>query len=82
MVRTQIQLTEPQASILKKMAARNGLSMAELIRQAIDQMVGSGVYPDLQERRERARNLSGQFHSGIHNLSENHDQHLSEAFKS
>jgi len=56
--------------------------MAELIRQAIDQMVGSGVYPDLQERRERARNLSGQFHSGIHNLSENHDQHLSEAFKS
>lgn len=81
MVRTQIQLTETQASILKKMAARSRLSMAALIRQAIDRMMNSGAYPDLQDRRERARAAAGRFHAGIHDLSENHDQYLSDAFK-
>lgn len=82
MVRTQIQLTETQATILKKMAAKNRLSMAELIRRAIDQMVSSGASRNLQDRRERACAAAGKFRSGVNDLSENHDQYLSEAFKS
>ena len=36
MVRTQIQLPEEQVAMLKKMAAAQHKSMAEMIRQAID----------------------------------------------
>ena len=36
MVRTQIQLSEKQAKALKKLAARRNVSVAELIRQAVD----------------------------------------------
>lgn len=36
MVRTQIHLPEEQVAILKKMAAAQKKSMAEMIRQAID----------------------------------------------
>jgi len=81
MVRTQIQLTEAQASILKKMAATKRLSMAELIRRAVDRMVDAGPYPDLRDLREKARAASGRFRSGIHDLSENHDRYLAETFK-
>ena len=33
-VRTQVQLTEAQARALRKVAAREGVSMAEVIRRA------------------------------------------------
>ena len=36
MVRTQIQLTEEQAIKVKKIAARRGVSMAEVIRDAVE----------------------------------------------
>ena len=36
MVRTQIQLPEEQVALLKKMAAAEHKSMAEIIRQSID----------------------------------------------
>jgi hypothetical protein len=36
MVRTQIQLPEEQVALLKKMAAAQHESMAEIIRQAVD----------------------------------------------
>jgi predicted DNA-binding protein len=39
MIRTQIQLTEEQAARLKAVAARRGISMAEVIRQAVDSAV-------------------------------------------
>ena len=47
MVRTQIQLTEDQASRMKSAAARRGVSMAELIRrasQSFETMLGSDNY--------------------------------------
>ena len=36
MVRTQIQLSERQAAALKKLAATKHVSIAELIRRAVD----------------------------------------------
>ena len=39
MIPTQIQLTENQARILERMAAEKEISVAELIRQSIDDMI-------------------------------------------
>ena len=82
MVRTQIQLTEAQAAILKRMAARQRKPIAALIREAIDQMMDSGASSDRQARLEKARAAAGKFGSGSHDLSANHDRYLTEAFNS
>lgn len=81
MVRTQIQLTEKQAELLKKNAEARHLSVAELIRQAVDIFVNTGSVVDIEERRKRAIAAAGKFRSGISDLSLEHDKHLSEVFQ-
>ena len=51
MVRTQIQLTEQQAELLKAAAARRGVSMAELIRQSVDHLLENSGMPSPEELR-------------------------------
>jgi len=81
MVRTQIQLTEKQARELKRMAAREGVSMAEVVRRAVDAKIREGV-SDLpwEERVRRAMAVMGKFHSGLKDVSRRHDHYLAEAF--
>jgi len=43
MVRTQVQLTEEQAAAVRRMAADEGVSMAEVIRQAVE---ARGLLPE------------------------------------
>jgi hypothetical protein len=79
-LRTQIQLTEEQARALKDLAHREGKSVAELTRQAVDywlQKVGS---VSAEERRQRALAVVGRFHSGLSDISERHDDYLAEAY--
>jgi hypothetical protein len=80
MVRTQIQLTKEQSSALKKMALSRHLSIAELIRQAVDTMIKSGAVIDIEERRKRAIDAAGKFSSGLRDLSTEHDKYLEDAF--
>lgn len=80
MVRTQIQLSERQAAVLKKLAAAHHVSMAELIRRAVDTMVRSGATVDSEEKRKRALAVVGRFSSGKRDISKEHDKYLSEAF--
>ena len=80
MVRTQIQLTEDQSRALKSLAARQGKSVAELVRQSVDQMIRSEGIIDLEERRRRAIAAAGRFHSGHDDLSTNHDRYLAEDY--
>ncbi|HYA12030.1 MAG TPA: CopG family transcriptional regulator [Thermodesulfovibrionales bacterium] len=80
MVRTQIQLTEEQAKALKKMALSRHLSIAELIRQAVDSFIKTGAVIDIEERRRRALDVVGRFSSGKHDISKEHDKYLVEAF--
>jgi len=81
MVRTQIQLTERQARELKRMASREGVSMAEVIRRAVDAKIreGAGEVPR-EERVRRALAVMGKFRSGIRDLSTNHDKYLAEDY--
>lgn len=80
MVRTQIQLTDDQATALKRLAAERHESVAELIRRGVEILLRSisPVSPD--ERRQRAIAVAGRFRSGRTDLSTQHDRHLSEAY--
>jgi hypothetical protein len=78
MVRTQIQLTERQARELKRMAAREGVSMAKVIRRAVDAKIRAGGEVPREERVRRAMAVMGKFHSGIKDLAVNHDKYLAE----
>jgi hypothetical protein len=81
MVRTQIQLTEDQAKTLKRLAHSRHLSVAELIRQAVEGLIRSGGGADIEERRKRALDIVGRFSSGKRDISREHDKYLAEAFR-
>lgn len=80
MVRTQIQLTAQQANAIKKIARARHLSVAELIRQAVDNLIKASTVIDVEERRKRALDAAGRFRSGLRDLSTKHDKYLEEAF--
>jgi 16S rRNA U516 pseudouridylate synthase RsuA-like enzyme len=80
MVRTQIQLTEDQARALKRMAASRHLSVAELIRRAVDNMIKTSTSADPEERLRRALEIAGKFSSGERDISRKHDVYLSESY--
>ena len=80
MMRTQIQLTESQASALKRLAASENVSIAELIRRSIDQTLGATHPISLDDRRKRALGVIGAFASGQHDIAQRHDDLLAEAF--
>lgn len=80
MVRTQIQLTQEQAKAIKKIARARHLSVAELIRQAVDNLIKASTVIDVEERRKRALDAAGRFRSGLRDLSTEHDKYLEEAF--
>jgi hypothetical protein len=72
MVRTQIQLTEQQAKVVKAMARAYGISKAEVIRRAIDVLRESGILVDESEKRARVLKVAGRFYSGRQDISKNH----------
>jgi len=82
MIRTQISLTEEQMNLLKSLSAEKGESIAEIIRQAIDEMVHSKSYITHEQRRQRALEAAGRFTSKDEavNVSGNHDDYLDEAY--
>jgi predicted Ser/Thr protein kinase len=81
MVRTQIQLTEDQAKKVKKIAAHRGVSMAEVIRDAIDGVIRPEARTVPEDRRKRALDIVGKFRSGKRDVSKRHDAYLAEALK-
>ncbi|MGB3713123.1 MAG: CopG family transcriptional regulator [Candidatus Promineifilaceae bacterium] len=80
MVRTQIQLTEEQSRILKRMALDRDVSMAELIRQSVDQFVGSSGELAPEQIRQRALSVIGIGFSGVTDLGQEHDHYLDEVY--
>ncbi|MFN8623063.1 MAG: ribbon-helix-helix protein, CopG family [Chloroflexota bacterium] len=77
MIRTQISLTPEQHERLARVARDRGVSMATLIREAVDAVVPDEAI-DRAERQRRAFALAGAFHSGHADTSERHDEVLAE----
>lgn len=81
MVRTQIQLSEEQTRKIKQLAAAQSVSMAAVIRQAIDALLASTDKPDLAETRARAAAVAGRFRTNIPDLATRHDDYLNDSFE-
>ena len=80
MVRTQIQLTAAQAAGLKELATARHTSMAEIIRQSVEDYLQHCGTLGRDERARRAQQAAGRFRSGLTDLSARHDDHLAEAY--
>ena len=76
MIRTQIQLTEVQAEGLRSLAAKQGRSMADLIRTSVDSLLADAGGVSHEERRRRALSVIGRYRKGPRDLSERHDRYL------
>jgi Ribbon-helix-helix domain len=80
MQRTQIQLTEEQSQALKTLAAERRISVAELIRQAAEDLLRQSFTVSRAEMKRRALAAAGRFRSGEKDLSTSHDDHLAEIY--
>jgi len=78
MVRTQIQLTEQQSEGLKRLAAEQRLSVAQIVRRAVDRVLAEGQVRDPDEIRRRAIVAAGAFRSGRSDVCERHNGYLAE----
>jgi len=79
MVRTQVQLTEEQATGLRQLAHKRHVSIAELVRESVDQLLRHDGGNSGAECRKRAAQVAGRFRSGGLPLSDQHDRYLAEA---
>jgi predicted DNA-binding ribbon-helix-helix protein len=79
MVRTQIQLTEEQYEGLKRMAAREKISMAEYVRRVLDRSLVREAELGDEARRRMALQAMGKARSGKTDISRRHDDYLVEA---
>jgi len=80
-VRTQIQLTEEQAQMLRALSLSSRESVAALIRKAVDQFLMTGN-PDRSALYRQAGSIVGKYKSELPDISVKHDQYLEEAFGS
>ncbi|MFN2582171.1 MAG: ribbon-helix-helix protein, CopG family [Candidatus Dormibacteria bacterium] len=77
MVRTQVQLTERQIATLQQRAAERHVSIALIVREAVDRHLEE---EDRAALHERARSAVGRFRSDGANVSQEHDRFLEDAF--
>ncbi len=81
MVRTQIQLTAEQAKALKRRAAEENRSLADLIRSSVDAYLAQHGRRSKQARYDRLLSIAGKYSSGKRDVSSRHDDYLADAYR-
>ena len=76
----QIQLTSEQDRTLRRIAAREGKSVAELIQTCLENMLRNGDIADKELLRQRALAAAGRLY-GPENLAKRHDDYFVAAFR-
>ncbi|MGH7572848.1 MAG: CopG family transcriptional regulator [Gemmatimonadota bacterium] len=82
MIRTQIQLTPKQYERLKRLASERGVSLAQLVRDGVDELLAR---LDRDDRWERFLAVVGKFGDPAEveeDVGREHDRHLEEIFGS
>ncbi len=82
MVRVQVQLTEEQLRALRAQAARERVSVSELVRRAVGARREAATAPTASELKRRALEAAGRFASGMCDVSRHHDEYLSDSYRS
>jgi post-segregation antitoxin (ccd killing protein) len=79
-IRTQIQLTEEQLARVRKIAAARGISIAALIREAVDRSLAGD---DRERRWELAMSVVGKYRDrdGATDVSTRHDDYFADAIE-
>ncbi len=77
MIRTQISLSEEQMHELRRLARQRRVSMAAVVRAAVDREIGQ---TGMDEARRRAAAAVGRFGSGLPDVGLRHDDYLAEDF--
>lgn len=80
MLRTQVQLTEAQLDAIRALAVREGTSVSEVVRRAVEAWVRYQPEVSRTEVRRRASAAAGRFSSGSVDGSARHDDYLAEAY--
>jgi Arc/MetJ-type ribon-helix-helix transcriptional regulator len=80
MICTQIQLTDEQARLLRELAAEEGRSVADVVRDGVNLLLRAHRRIDREALKRRSLEALGRFHSGVPDLGLAHDQHLDDAF--
>jgi hypothetical protein len=75
----QIQLTSKQDRALRRIAAREGKSIAELIQTCLENMLRTGDITDKEMLRQRALAAAGRLY-GPEDLAKRHDDYSGAAF--
>lgn len=81
MRKTQILVSEEQMRRLRELAARRGVSVAQIVREALDEVLSRRSLRDPSEVRRKAAAAAGRFRSGSRDVAQRHDDYLSEAFR-
>ena len=79
MVRTQVQLTEEQAELLHRVSVERGVSLAALLREAVEVWSAAARSLSEDEKRRRAISAIGMLKDGPADLAERHDDYFVEA---
>ena len=83
MAQTQIVLSDTQLSALEKLAETRNISVETLLQESIGNLIQSANQaPYTETQKQRARDIIGRFKSGVNDLSQNHDNYLSDALSS
>jgi len=82
MKRTQIQFDDEQLAALRAQAAKEGKSVAALVRRAVDALIAGGRGGADPGRWDRAAAVAGAFASGRDDIAREHDRYLAEGFTS
>ena len=81
MIRIQVQFNEQQMRLLKARAAQEKVSVAEIVRRAVNAWSTGQVGTPIEERRRRAMAVVGCFASGSSNVATRHDNYLTDAYR-
>lgn len=82
MKRTQIQLPESQVDRLDDVANQQGTSRAEIIRRALEEWLTNHGFVPSEKVKEQARSVVGKYRDESSDVSEHHDDHVSDAVSS
>jgi hypothetical protein len=80
MVRTQVQFEEGDLKELRRIAADEGVSLSEIVRQGVKLVLNDKRKPSREELWKRASSVIGKYHSGKSDIAQRHDDYLAEAY--
>lgn len=80
MIRTQIQFTEEQITLLRERARAETRSVSDLVRESVARFLDETPRANRRELARRADALIGKLRSGTPDLASEHDRYLAEAY--